>query len=140
MELLGGPPTKGIGFAIGTDRAILSLQESGNAAEAAGAGCVYRVDGREGVSARRWGIARKLRERGISRGIAGRGDEIRKALDLADKLGARYALIIGEDEVAAEQFTREALGGRRSRKNFTEERICWNICAICERSRIRTEG
>src|SRR5450432_2677340 len=30
VELLGGPPTKGIGFAIGTDRAILSIQESGN--------------------------------------------------------------------------------------------------------------
>ena len=30
VELLGGPPTKGIGFAIGSDRAILSIQESGN--------------------------------------------------------------------------------------------------------------
>src|ERR1700683_4395545 len=30
VELLGGHPTKGIGFAIGTDRAILSIQESGN--------------------------------------------------------------------------------------------------------------
>jgi histidyl-tRNA synthetase len=29
VELLGGPPTKGIGFAIGEDRLILSLQESG---------------------------------------------------------------------------------------------------------------
>ena len=29
VELLGGPPTKGIGFAIGTDRAILSIQEAG---------------------------------------------------------------------------------------------------------------
>ena len=31
VELLGGPPTKGIGFAIGEDRLILSLQESGKA-------------------------------------------------------------------------------------------------------------
>src|SRR5262249_19916212 len=30
VDLLGGPPTKGIGFAIGEDRLILSLQESGN--------------------------------------------------------------------------------------------------------------
>src|SRR3984893_8982614 len=30
VELLGGPPTKGIGFAIGSDRAILSIQESGD--------------------------------------------------------------------------------------------------------------
>ena len=32
VELLGGPPTKGIGFAIGEDRLILSLQESGKGA------------------------------------------------------------------------------------------------------------
>src|SRR3984885_4223590 len=34
VELLGGPPTKGIGFAIGEDRLMLSLQESGSAAPA----------------------------------------------------------------------------------------------------------
>src|SRR5882672_7894193 len=36
VELLGGPPTKGIGFAIGEDRLILSLQESGQAPVARG--------------------------------------------------------------------------------------------------------
>src|SRR5690348_19714 len=36
VELLGGPPTKGIGFAIGEDRLILSLQEAKDAALAAG--------------------------------------------------------------------------------------------------------
>ena len=36
VELLGGPPTKGIGFAIGEDRLILSLQESGKGATAQG--------------------------------------------------------------------------------------------------------
>src|SRR6202162_2762305 len=29
VELLGGPPTKGIGFALGTDRLVLALQEAG---------------------------------------------------------------------------------------------------------------
>jgi len=36
VELLGGPPTKGIGFAIGEDRLILSLQESVQAPAAQG--------------------------------------------------------------------------------------------------------
>src|SRR6202011_3685831 len=36
VELLGGHPTKGIGFAIGEDRLILSLQESGKAPAARG--------------------------------------------------------------------------------------------------------
>src|ERR1700736_1746792 len=37
VELLGGPPTKGIGFAIGEDRLILSLQEGAKSATASGA-------------------------------------------------------------------------------------------------------
>src|SRR5258708_18772214 len=36
VELLGGPPTKGIGFAIGEDRLILSLQEAGKGGAAQG--------------------------------------------------------------------------------------------------------
>src|SRR5262249_54477868 len=36
VELLGGLPTKGIGFAIGEDRLILSLQEAGKGGAAAG--------------------------------------------------------------------------------------------------------
>ena len=44
VELLGGPPTKGIGFAIGEDRLILSLQEAGGGT-ATGARRVHRVDG-----------------------------------------------------------------------------------------------
>ena len=50
VELLGGPPTKGIGFAIGEDRLILSLQESGKApALGTRPRRVHCVDGREGV-------------------------------------------------------------------------------------------
>ena len=50
VELLGGPPTKGIGFAIGTDRAILSIQEGGKLPQSSGPGRFYRVDGPESVS------------------------------------------------------------------------------------------
>ena len=46
VELLGGPPTKGIGFAIGEDRLILSLAGKRESAAAARPRRVYRVDGR----------------------------------------------------------------------------------------------
>ena len=77
VELLGGPPTKGIGFAIGEDRLILSLQESGKSAGGAGARYLHCVDGRKGVcdgDSRGEDVARG----GLSRGNACHGAEIRQ--------------------------------------------------------------
>ena len=49
VELLGGPPTKGIGFAIGEDRLILSLQESGKAPASARPRHLHRLDRRKSI-------------------------------------------------------------------------------------------
>jgi histidyl-tRNA synthetase len=115
VELLGGPPTKGIGFAIGTDRAILSIQEGGKAPQK------VRVDvfiAWMGASAYppAVGIARKLREQGLSVELAPEEMRFKKSLGLADKLGARYALIIGEDEAASANYTLKRLADGEQRK------------------------
>src|SRR6201998_1854936 len=91
VELLGGPPTKGIGFAIGEDRLILSLQESGKGPAAAG---------REGYSA--WmgpkalntavRAAKDLRAAGFRVELPAVERKFGKALEQADKLGSRFAL------------------------------------------------
>ncbi len=88
VELLGGPPTKGIGFAIGSDRAILSIQEAGRFAGLAGAGRVCRVDGREGVSAGGSDHAQIARG-GLAVELPPEEMKFKKSLGLADKLGAR---------------------------------------------------
>ncbi|MGH9700425.1 MAG: His/Gly/Thr/Pro-type tRNA ligase C-terminal domain-containing protein, partial [Candidatus Acidiferrales bacterium] len=46
-----------------------------------------------------------LRDAGLTVELPPEEMKFKKALGLADKLGARYALIIGEDEVAAKTFT-----------------------------------
>ncbi len=104
VELLGGPPTKGIGFAIGTDRAILSIQESGKGAAGGGLDVFVAWMGAESYPAS-VDLARKLRSEGLSVEIPPEEMKFKKALGLADKLHARYALIIGSDEVASGQFT-----------------------------------
>ena len=88
VELLGGPPTKGIGFAIGEDRLILSLQEAGKGAASGSTAArwragrsdvmLHRVDGREGAGD---GDSRgaNAAQRWISRGIAAGGAEIRES-------------------------------------------------------------
>jgi histidyl-tRNA synthetase len=117
VELLGGPPTKGIGFAIGEDRVILSLQEakkevaSGKWLVASGkSGCdVYVAWMGKSAEATAIRAARDLRDAGFRVELPPVEQKFGKALGQADKLGARYALILGEDEVASGQWTLKTL-------------------------------
>jgi histidyl-tRNA synthetase len=108
VEMLGGPPTKGIGFAIGSDRAILSIQESGDLPDLPGLAVFVAWMG-EKAYLPAIQITRKLREAGVAVELPAEEMKFKKALGLADKMGARYALILGEDEVAANVFTLKRL-------------------------------
>jgi len=118
VEVLGGPPTKGIGFAIGTDRAILSIQESGNLPKLPGLAVFVAWMGAKAYPVA-VSIARKLRERGFGVELPPEELKFRKSLGLADKLGARYALIIGDDEVASGTFTLKRLADSQQ-QNLSE--------------------
>ena len=115
VELLGGPPTKGIGFAIGSDRAILSIQESGNLPQLPSLDVFVAWMG-EPTYPTAVGLARKLRESGLSVELPGEEMKFKKSLNLADKLGARYALIIGSDEVGSGNFTLKRLADADQKK------------------------
>jgi len=104
VELLGGPAaTKGIGFAIGTDRLMLSLEEAG-AAATCGLDVFVAWFGAATYPAAA-ALARKLREQDISVELPAQEMKFGKSLSLADRLGARFAVIVGEDELAAGEFT-----------------------------------
>ena len=115
VELLGGPPTKGIGFAIGSDRAILSIQESRNLPPLPGLSVFVAWMGEKAYPAA-VSIAKKLRECGLSVELPPEEMKFKKSLSLADKLGARYALIIGEDEVASQTYTLKRLSDAEQKK------------------------
>jgi histidyl-tRNA synthetase len=108
VELLGGPPTKGIGFAIGEDRLILSLLEAGKGGAAQGRDVFVAWMG-EKAQATAIAAAQKLRAEGFRVEIPPVEQKFGKALGQADKLGARYALILGEDEVASGQWSIKTL-------------------------------
>jgi histidyl-tRNA synthetase len=115
VELLGGPPTKGIGFAIGTDRAILSIQESGKLPQLPGLAVFVAWMGQAAYPTA-VNITRKLREAGLDVELPGEEMKFKKSLGLADKLGARYALIIGEDEANSGTFTLKRLADSDQKK------------------------
>ncbi|HWF37624.1 MAG TPA: histidine--tRNA ligase [Candidatus Acidoferrales bacterium] len=120
VELLGGPPTKGIGFAIGTDRAILSIQESGNLPKLPGLDVFVARMG-EKCYPTAVAIARKLRDAGFAVELPAEEMKFKKALGLADKLGAKYALIIGEDEVASGTYALKRLADAQQNKYSESE-------------------
>jgi histidyl-tRNA synthetase len=100
IELLGGKPTPGIGFALGLDRVVLALEASGGepAAEAAPIAVVVGADPAD--TAGRLAVATRLR----AAGLAVRADlshrKLGRQLESAVRDGAHYAVILG-DELAS---------------------------------------
>ena len=118
VELLGGPPTKGIGFAIGEDRLILSLQESGKTPAQQGRD-VYIAWMGERAHATAIRAAKDLRKAGFSVELPPVEQKFGKALGQADKLGAKYALILGDNEVSEGLWTLKTLADG-SQAKYTE--------------------
>ena len=101
-EALGGPPAPGIGFAIGEDRLVMSLQTSAEGAKAKPD--VYVAPLGTGMNREAARLAREMRP---GSAIVELGDEtfrLKKSFEVATKLGARYILIVGENEVKADTF------------------------------------
>jgi len=120
VELLGGPPTKGIGFAIGEDRLILSLQESGKAPEPSGPD-IYIAWLGDKAFATAIRAAKDLRAAGYRVELPATEQKFGKALGQADKLGSRYALILGEDEVTSGEWTLKTLADGSQKKHTESE-------------------
>jgi len=124
VELLGGPPTKGIGFAIGEDRLILSLQEAKDAALAASKQSPFVYIAWMGANACAAAVhaAKDLRAAGIRAELPPVEQKFGKALERASKLGAHYTLILGDNEVAEGTWTLKTLADGTQQK-FTEPQL-----------------
>jgi histidyl-tRNA synthetase len=106
FEQLGGKPTPACGFAFGIERVILAMQSAGARAES-GVGYFIAHSG-DAASTVAFKLAEDLREKGNTV-LLGAGGSFKSQLKKADANGARYALIIGDDEVAAGSVTRKDL-------------------------------
>jgi histidyl-tRNA synthetase len=99
-ETLGGPPTKGFGFAFGLDRMVMSLPEDeAKRLRLAGAPDVFIVFLGEIARDHAFQAARKMRLAGIAVLLEFEERKLKKAMAMASKSGARFALIIGQDEI-----------------------------------------
>ena len=100
MELEGGRPTPGIGFAVGFERIDIALRELGGSLETPAEPCVYVActpDQRTTV----FSVAQQLRAAGIRTEEDYQSRSLKSQFKQADKVGARVCVVLGADEVAA---------------------------------------
>ena len=100
IELLGGPPTPGTGFATGIERTLLNLRARGiDAPESTSVDVVTIPLGAHGPAAA-LRLAQTLRAAGLAVRAGVPGRSLRAQLRGANASGARYAAIVGDDEAA----------------------------------------
>jgi histidyl-tRNA synthetase len=95
-ELLGGRPTPGIGFGIGIDRTALAAREQG-VADPEPTPLVVVVSADPDAFEPRLRVAGSLREAGLRVRVDGSSRKLGKQLESAAKVGARWAVIVGEE-------------------------------------------
>ncbi len=95
VEEMGGPPTPAVGWAAGIERLAMLLETPPPAP--AGVAVVPVGDGAEEAAL---GVLQSLRAAGIRAEMAYRGN-LRRRLERANRIGARAAVILGPDDIAA---------------------------------------
>jgi histidyl-tRNA synthetase len=97
---LGGPDVSGIGYAMGVDRTLLAMRAEGLIGDPPRRVNAFVVP--LGDEARRRGlkIADELRNAGVSTDFAFGGKGLKGAMKAADRSGARYAILLGERDLA----------------------------------------
>ena len=102
-EALGGPAAPGIGFAIGEDRLVMSLKET--AEGVLGKPNVYVAPLGAGMNGEAARLAHELRRHDVVLELGDETFRLKKSFEAATKAGAKYILIVGENEVKANVFT-----------------------------------
>lgn len=123
VEMLGGPKgIKGIGFALGEDRFIDAIVEAKkiDATRAVDVFVAWMGEKARPTAVR---LARVLREAGRSVEMPPEEMKFRKAFERADKIGARYVLILGEDEIASGELTLKRLADGKQEKMSEAEML-----------------
>lgn len=110
VEQLGGKSAPACGFAMGVERLIALLQESGGMPAAAGVD-VYLVHQGDAAARLAPRVAEGLRDQGIDVLFHCGGGSFKSQMKKADASGATFAVIIGDDEANAGEVTLKFLRG-----------------------------
>ena len=108
FAMLGGKTTPACGFGLGMERIILTMQAFGRTA--AQEPHAFLVHAGEAASREAWRLAEAIRDAGLSC-VLGAGGSFKSQMKKADASAAPFAIILGDDEVAAGKVTLKPLRG-----------------------------
>jgi histidyl-tRNA synthetase len=111
MEQLGGKPTPGIGFAVGVERIILNLKDQGIEVPEVGKPMVYIAHMGNAARPAAIRLADEVRRNGVGCVMGLGARSLKSQLKQANNSGARFAFILGDEEVASGSVTVRDLAG-----------------------------
>jgi histidyl-tRNA synthetase len=115
FEQLGGKATPACGFGMGMERVILAMKAAG--AQAESAVDVFVVHSGEAAEQAAWRLAEAWRDAGRNV-VMGAGGSFKSQMKKADASGARFAVIIGDDEVSSKRVTLKPLRGEGEQRTL----------------------
>ena len=100
IELFGGDSTPAVGVAHGVDRMMLALQWQKAVRKGGEEGTVLVIPIKEELRGEALRVSRVLRDAGVPAEVEVMGRKMAKALEIADRRGMAYAVIVGQKEFA----------------------------------------
>ncbi len=100
IEACGGPPTPGIGFALGLERILLTAERQGITFPGRQGAAVFVAAVGAGVDDQAFSFVQRLRRQGIAAEKDYLGRSLKAQMKYAGKLGVRLVIILGEEEQA----------------------------------------
>ena len=112
---LGGPAMCGLGFGMGLSRLLLLMEALGTATPADPPCDVFFVSVGEKAAVQAQLLAHRLRSAGVSALADTVGRSLKAQMKYADKLGARYTAVLGDDELAKGEVTLRSMADGNTR-------------------------
>ena len=111
VEELGGNPTPAVGFAAGLERVLLALEQQDLLPVQPPAADVFLIARGDAAAAAVFPLLHGLRQGGVRALMDYAGRSMKAQMKQANKSGARYAVILGEDELARHEAVVRNMAG-----------------------------
>lgn len=105
MEQYGGPPTPGLGFALGFERTLLAMRAAGVEVPSSARYEVFVARVSDSVARDAFALAQRLRDAGLAVEVDHQWRSLKAQFRQADRLGARVVVVVGPDELASGEVT-----------------------------------
>ena len=119
VEEVGGPPTPGIGFAVGLERVLLALEKQGLLPSEHDAVDVFVVALGDAAKLSAFRLMQEVRAAKLSAAMDFAGRSMKAQMKQANKKNARFVAILGEDEV------REGIVALKDMKTSEQKKVAW---------------